>query len=430
MSRLKLSLLLSSLMMLIFVSVACSGSSTNESVASGANNGDREVIDYWHTYGEQEEKVLSEEIKPAFEEEFPEYELKLTRQPVEGLKQQVIAGVSGGAAPDLMRMDIIWTSEFAQMGALANVSDMDGFEESKEKLFESPMSTNFYQGNYYGLPVNTNTKIAIYNKEKLEEAGFSEPPATMEELEEVARVAVDNGVKGAINMVGVGQTWDFLPYFWSLGGSLTNEDYTQFDGYLNSDESLKALETMLGWYEDGLVSDSIIGGEPGTWEGIETGEYLLIDDGPWFFSILSNDESKPDPLDYTVWANIPEGDGGSRAPIGGENLVIFESATNKEGAWKFSKWMTSEKAQIIMAQGTGLIPTNVEAAKDEEFLELPFVEQYVEQLNTALPRTPLPMWSEIDQEISLNFEKVFRGELEPKEALDIAAEQAEKILHE
>jgi multiple sugar transport system substrate-binding protein len=34
--------------------------------------------------------------------------------PYEGLKQQVIAGVSGGEAPDLMRMDIVWVSEFGQ----------------------------------------------------------------------------------------------------------------------------------------------------------------------------------------------------------------------------------------------------------------------------------------------------------------------------
>ncbi|GGM38721.1 ABC transporter substrate-binding protein [Paraliobacillus quinghaiensis] len=439
MKKLKYSLLFSVLLILTLVSVACSSDTEGTANSSDTNQGDdsnnsknveKTEIDYWHTYGEQEEAVLFEEIKPAFEEEFPQYELKLTRQPLEGLKQQVIAAVSGGVAPDLMRMDIIWTPEFAALGALAEVSAMKGFDEVKERLYESPMKTNIYEGAYYGVPLNTNTKISVYNKEVLEAAGFSEPPKTMEELEEVAQAAVANDVKGAINVMGVGKTWDFLPYFWSLGGTLTNDDVTQFEGYLNSDESVEAIETLYGWYKDGLISETLLGGRPGTWEGIETGEYLAIDDGPWYFSILGKDQSKPDPLDYTVRGNIPEGEGGSRSVIGGENLVVFKNAENKEGAWTFAKWMTSENAQEIMARGTGLIPTNKDAAQDEQFLELPYANEYVEQLETALPRPTLPGWSEIDRIISLNVEKVFRGELDVQEALDIAAKEADEVLNE
>ncbi|WP_407271178.1 extracellular solute-binding protein [Radiobacillus sp. PE A8.2] len=441
MKKSKLMFLFAIVLSLVFITIGCSsdggdtangGDSSNDGENSngGEGNAEKTVIDYWHTYGEQEEKVLFEEIKPAFEEEFPQYELKLTRQPLEGLKQQVIAAVSGGVAPDLMRMDIIWTPEFAALGALADVGAMEGFEEVKANLFESPMATNFYDGSYYGVPINTNTKISVYNKSVLEAAGFTEPPKTMEELEEAASAAVNNGVKGAINVMGVGKTWDYLPYFWSLGGKLTDDEITQFDGYLNSAESVKAIETLYTWYEEGLISETLLGGRPGTWEGIETGEYLAIDDGPWYFSILANDASKPNPLDYTVWSTIPEGEGGSHSVIGGENLVIFNGAENQEGAWEFAKWMTGEKAQEIMARGTGLIPTNTIAAQDEQFLELPYAQEFVNQLETALPRPSLPGWSEIDRTISLNIEKIFRGELGVQEALDIAAQEADEILQD
>ncbi|KIL51056.1 extracellular solute-binding protein [Jeotgalibacillus campisalis] len=421
----KLSFLLALSMGASLVAAGCSSSDSGS-----GNDGDKVVLDYWHTYGEQEEKVLVEEIKPAFEEEHPDIELKLTRMPQEGLKQQVIAGVAGNAAPDIMRMDIVWVSEFAEMGALTEMGEMDGFEEVKETLFEAPMSTNFYDGGYYGLPLNTNTKIAIYNKEVLESVGYDEAPATMEELEDASRKAVEAGAEGGISIAGVGQTWDYLPYFWSLGGSLSNEDYTKFDGYLNSEESVKALETIVGWNEEGLISPIMLGGEPGTWEGIEKGQYMMVDDGPWFFSILMNEKDKQNPLDYTTWAPIPEGDGGSRSVIGGENLVIFENSDKKDAAWEFTKWMTEEEAQKIMGIGTGLIPTNRTAAQDPEFLELPFIEQYVKQLETALPRTPIPQWSEVEGEITLNFEKVLRGEMDPKEALDDAAAKADQILNQ
>ncbi|MCM3618468.1 extracellular solute-binding protein [Sutcliffiella horikoshii] len=408
---------------LLFVS-ACSG--TDKSSTDGGS-GDKTVIEYWHTYSDQEETVLTDKIKPLFEEAHPDIELKLTRMPYEGLKQQVIAGVSGNAAPDLMRLDIVWTSEFAQIGALQDLSTYEGFEEVKSSVFEAPMSTNLYEDKYYGLPVNTNTKIAIYNKELLEKAGLSEAPKTMDELVKAAEAAKSAGSKGGIG-IGGSFAWGFLPYFWSLGGTLTNENFTEFEGYINSPESIEAVETIAQWHKDGLTAPTILGGEPGAWDGMQNNEYLMIDDGPWFYSILMNEEgNKFDVIEETVRGLIPAGDGGSRSVIGGENLVIFSNSKHPEEAWTFAKWMLTEEPQKLMAE-TGLIPTNIEAANDPAFLENPFIQEYVTQLETALPRTPIPQWSEIEAIINLNFEKVMRGEMDAKAAMDDAAMQAEAIL--
>lgn len=406
---------------------ACGGGTEKKEEAAGNSKG-KTVVEYWHTYGEREEKVLKEKIKPLFEKEHPDIELKLTRMPTEGLKQQVIAGVSGDAAPDLMRMDIVWVSEFAKMGALKDLSTMEGFEEVKNSTFEGPMSTNLYQGKYYGVPVNTNTKVAIYNKALLEKAGLQEAPKTMDEFITVAKAAKEAGAKGSIGIGGVAQSWSWLPYFWSLGGKLTNEDFTKFDGFLNSQESIAAVEEIVKWHNDKLTAPTILGKEPGTWDGIKNNEYLMIDDGPWFYDILMNEkDSAFKPLEQTVRGLIPEGPGGSRSVIGGEDLVVFANSEHPEEAWEFAKWMVQEEPQKIMSE-TGLIPTNKVAANDPKFLEVPFVKEYVEQLKTAMPRTPIPQWSEFDAILSLNFEKVIRGKMTVKEALNDAAKQGDALL--
>jgi multiple sugar transport system substrate-binding protein len=411
---------------LLFAS-ACSGGENDAADGDKEGNNDKVTIEYWHTYGDQEEKVLVEKIKPLFEEQNPDIELKLTRMPYEGLKQQVIAGVSGDAAPDLMRMDIIWVPEFAKMGALKEVSSLDGFEDVKSSVFEGPMATNLYDGKYYGLPVNTNTKIAIYNKALMDKAGVTEAPKTMDELVAASEKANAAGAKGAIG-IGGSFSWAWLPYFWSLGGELTNEDYTKFDGFLNSPESIKAVEQIAQWQKDKLTAPTILGGEPGSWDGMKKNEYFMIDDGPWFYSILMNEEgSKFKPLEHTVRGLIPAGDGGSRSVIGGEDLVIFANSKHPEEAWTFAKWMLTEEPQKIMSE-TGLIPSNMTAANDPGFLEVPFVKEYVEQLETALPRTPIPQWSEIETIINLNFEKVIRGKMSAKEAMDDAAKKADSLL--
>ena len=44
--------------------------------------------------------------------------------PYDSVKQQMIQGVASGTGPDLMRMDIVWTTEFAELGALVAVDDL------------------------------------------------------------------------------------------------------------------------------------------------------------------------------------------------------------------------------------------------------------------------------------------------------------------
>ncbi|RJX38886.1 extracellular solute-binding protein [Paenibacillus pinisoli] len=425
-------------LVLVLVMAACSGGNGGNNGSSGNGGsgtdggtdkpaGKKVTIEYWHTYSDAEEMVLTDKIKPAFEEAYPNIELKLTRMPYEGLKQQVIAGVAGDAAPDLMRMDIVWVPEFAAQNALMEVSKLDGFEELKGRVFEAPMATNYFNSGYYGVPVNTNTKVAIYNKATLAEAGLTEAPKTMDELVAAAETLKAKGKYG-MGVSGI-HAWGLAPWFWSLGGSITNDDYTKADGYLNSEASVKALQTIMDWNSKGLVLPVMLGGEPGTWDGIISGEYLMSDDGPWFYStkIAEKEATGFDPLEETVRALMPAGDGGSRSVIGGENLVMFANSKHPEEAWTFAKWMLTEEPQKIMAE-TGLIPSNKAAADAMKSMDIPFVDTYVEQLETALPRTPIPQWGEVEAIFNLAFEKAIRGESEPKAALDEAVKQIEAIL--
>ncbi len=421
--------LLAGAMALVLVLMIAACGNGGSSGGSGSSSGKKVTIEFWHTYSDTEEKILVEKVKPAFEKSHSNIELKLTRMPYEGLKQQVIAGVAGEATPDLMRMDIIWVPEFASQGALLNLSEMPGFDAVQSSVFEGSLSTNIFEGNYYGLPLNTNTKIAIYNKDSLAEIGLSAPPKTIDELVAAAEALKAKGKYG-IGISGAG-AWSILPYFWSLGGSITNDDFTEVNGYLNSDASVKALETIIDWNKNGLVVPSILGGEPGTWDGIKTGEYAMIDDGPWFFSIL-HDETEIantgfDPNEKIIRGLIPSGAGGSRSVVGGENLVIFQGAKNPEAAWTFAQWMLTEEPQLMMVEA-GMVPTNKAAAEAIKVEDVPYIAEYVTQLETALPRTPIPQWGELESIFNLQFEKAIRGEMTAKEALDEAAKQITAVL--
>ncbi|WP_201024125.1 extracellular solute-binding protein [Tepidibacillus decaturensis] len=423
------------LITLLIVSMAAIsfGCAKSEETTEGNNTGNEQTnasnqeetikepvtIEFWHTYSDTEEVIFNEQVLPLFEEKYPNIKVTSTRMPYEGLKQQVIAGVAGDAAPDLMRMDIIWVPEFAKLGALMSLDDMDGFGDVSGQLFPGPLATNYYNGKYYGLPLNTNTKVAIYNKELLAEAGLTEAPKTFDQLIEASKALKAKGKFG----IGIGGTgpWGSLPYFWSLGGKITDENFTKASGYLNSPESIAALEKIVELNNEGLIAPTLLGGEPGTWDGVKE-QYLMIDDGPWFYSILGDEA-----LEITTPALMPEGDGGSVSVVGGEDLVMFNTTKHPEEAWTFMKFLMTEEPQKIMAQ-TGLIPTNQQAAGSTEVLSVPFIKPYIEQLKTAQPRTPHPNWVKIEESLDLAFGKAVRGEMGAKEALDQAAKEIDEFL--
>ena len=119
---------------------------------------------FWNAYSEPENKVMKETVIPKFEADHPNITVKSVQMPNDGLKQQVIQAISGNSSPDLMRMDIIWTPEFAKMGALTDITGLDGFSALKDGFFLEALPTNFLEGKYYGMPLDTNTKSGIYSK--------------------------------------------------------------------------------------------------------------------------------------------------------------------------------------------------------------------------------------------------------------------------
>jgi multiple sugar transport system substrate-binding protein len=399
----------------VFSFVACDKDNTTD------ENTDNEIVTltFWHTYSEGEAAVFDEQVIPAFEAAYPNIKIDSVRMPYDGLKQQVIAGAISDTGPDVMRMDIIWVPEFAELGALENISGYEGFDTLSTKFFEGPLSTNYFDGSYYGVPLNTNTKVGIFNNALMAELGIDEPITTFDQLL-TYKDQLDEG-EYLLGVSGTG-SWGMLPYFWTLGGSVTNDDYTVATGYINSQDSIDALATLKSWYDQGIIGPSVLGEEPNTWGGMGEGNYLLIDDGPWYYSIIGDSA-----VNGTTAALLPAGEAGSISVVGGENLVMLANSAHKDAAWTFMQWMSTMEPQIMMASA-GMIPTLVEAANSDDAKTAPYIQAYFDQLETANPRTPSPNWASIDELLGLAFESVFRGEKTPEQALNDIASQIDALL--
>ena len=340
------------------------------------------TITFWHTYGDAETPVIDEVIIPMFEAANPDIKVEAVRQSGD-FNQMLVTALGTVVVPDVARVDITKTSAYAKLGGIVAMDEIEGFDALKDAVLEAPLSTNLWNGHYYGLPLNTNCKAAVVNLNVLKELGFDEPPATMEEFVAACKEKAPGQYK--LNVSGLGD-WDLYPYFWLFGGKLTDEGFTTASGYLDSAESVAAINTMLELHEDGVFTIRDVDGTPDAWDGINS-EYAMFFEGPW---APFNEEAG------IVPALIPTWNGKSASVVGGENIVIFSGSQKQDAAFRFVTFMLSEEVQLELLK-VGVIPTLKSCVDSEAVQADPKWSVYMKQLESAQSRIPTPQASTVEQ---------------------------------
>lgn len=171
------------------------------SVCAFASAEEPVTITFWHTYGDAETPVIDEVIIPMFEAANPDIKVEAIRQSGD-FNQMLVTALGTGVVPDVARVDITKTSAYAKLGGIVAMDEIEGFDALKEAVLEGPLSTNLWNGHYYGLPLNTNCKAAVVNLNVLKELGFDAAPATMEEFVAACKEKAPGQYK--LNVSGLG----------------------------------------------------------------------------------------------------------------------------------------------------------------------------------------------------------------------------------
>lgn len=386
------------------------------------------TISFWHGYNELETQVFVEQVIPAFEAKHPGIKVESVRLGYDELRDKVVTTAAAGGGPDVMRLDIIWTPGFAASGLLEPLDRYDGFQDLLAEVYPGPLSTNYYGGRYYGLPLTTNTQIYVYNKELFAQSGV-DAPRTFEEFEVVSKL-LTRQEGGEITRwgydIGGPWAWHLLPWIWSNGGDVTDPDITTASGYLDSAATVGALERIVDWAMEGFLAPNIFQQGFDSWGSFVNGQLAARQDGPWFPRWI--DENYPG-FD-AGFALIPVGAGGeSISVVGGENIAIASGSEHKAEAWTFVQFMLSDEAQSIMAT-VGQMPVIRSAIAIPEFMDSQYYPVYLEQVATAKARTPHPRYGEIEQVIQAAFWQAISGEASPRAALEDATRQVNALLRE
>ncbi|MCX6059416.1 MAG: extracellular solute-binding protein [Chloroflexi bacterium] len=380
------------------------------------------TLQYWHTHSDAEAAQLDQVIA-AFEAANPGIKVESTRYAYSDYKTALLTAISSGAVPDAARLDIAWVSEFADQGALTQLDgNLPDFEAIIADTFPGPLSTNVWQDHYYGMPLDTNTQVLLWNKSVFEAAGLTAAPTTMEEFAAVTCQLTDAAKKTYGYAEGGTYFWAPAPVFYAMGGKITDEKITTATGYVNGADSVAAFTMLKDLYDQGCLSPNLLGGGIATDAGHAEGTYAMIIDGPWMVDIYKGNY----PNFEVNFAPVPSGPQGTTSSVvGGEDVVVLADSKNQEAAMKWAAYLLSPDAQKMMAS-VGQMPTLASLVGDPAMPA--YFAVFQEQLKTAQARVPHPKWSDMDNAINNAYQRMLKGDQTPQEALDQAATEIDALL--
>ena len=406
----------------LVLAAGCSSVGTNSAGSSGELSG---TVTFWHAYSADSPEVqtLEKTIIPAFEKLHPKVTVKDVAIPYDSLHQKLVTAVAGDVLPDLVRSDIGWVPELANLGVLVPLdSDLSGFKSLADSTYPGTLATNLWKGHYYGLPLDTNTRVMLYNAAVFQKAGITTIPQTLDDL-----IADAPKLKAAGSYAyadsGTGG-WNVLPFIWSEGGDITNATVTKASGYMNSSTTVAAVQKLVDMYKAGYLPSLILGDTGGlsTSDGLENGTYASILDGPWMYPIFAG--QYPDFLLHA--SQVPAGSKGSVSVVGGEDIVLTKASKNKPAAEAFMKYLLGSDAQIAMAK-VGQMSVLKSLGSQLTTINA-YYKQFVTQLATAKPRPATPAWTQIDTILQDAVRSAIKGDKTAQQAMDDAAKQSDALL--
>ncbi|MGA4988357.1 extracellular solute-binding protein [Nonomuraea bangladeshensis] len=381
-------------------------------------------VTWWDTTRPDSEGPTFQALIKEFETAYPGIKVKYVNVPSDQAQNQFqTAAQAGSGAPDVIRSEVAWTSQFASLGYLQPLDGSRAVDQADDFL-PGPSSSTKYNGKTYAVPQVTDTLALIYNKRLLKEAGHEEPPKTVAELKQTALdVKAKTGAQGlALNV----DSYFLLPFMYGEGGDLLDVQNKKI--VVDSPANVQAMQTVADLISSGAAA------KPATTESyanamtaLKEGKAAMIYNGPWALSEIYQGKEFQDKANLGI-APVPAGSVKAGAPTGGWNLAIYAGSKNIPAAYEFVRFMTTAKAQAKIAKEISLLPTRASAYADPDVQGNQDVAVFKPIMDTAVARPWIPEGGQLFQPLLEGYQDLVGGKSAPADMLKKVSEQYHGIM--
>ena len=332
---------------------------------------------------------------------------------------QLRTELQAGASPvDLIIGDLTWTAQLAANGWIADLSDRFT-PQMRKKFVSAPLESVTYENAVWGVPFFTDVGLMYRRTDLLEEAGFSNPPETWDELKQMALETKEKtGTENGFVFQGSeyeGHVVDALEYIWTHGGEALTENQ---DVVVNNPEAIAGLRTERSMIEDGVAPVAVtIYKEPDTHATFLNGDAVFARNWPYMYSLAADPALSQISQDQLGITPIPHAPGEESAGgLGGWNFYVKDAPEERiDAAWEFIQFATSSETEKFRALEGGYLPPLVDLYEDSEIREAVPVTRFAQDaLKTARTRPVSPFYSDMSIVMSAQFSRSLQGNAAPE----------------
>lgn len=328
------------------------------------------TVVHWQHFHEGRAKALQELIK-LFEQENPDITVKADFPPYEQYTDKLLSALATGTGPDVFQVPMEMAEQLLYSRFLTPVPASVMTTDQIEAAYLDWTVQRFKRdGVYWGLPTDVQHLVLYISDQLAREAGLdpTKPPATWQELLEQARKATKRDAQGNIVQAGLDTR-----YRWADCTSLL---YSFMDGPVVSPESRRANydspDGIAAWkFAEQLIRGPQAVDSPRFLTGqrkFEQSKAVYYINHPVARSVIGT--MAPN-LKYTV-APVPTLPGKPvRAPGHHWAYVVSAGTKNAEAAWKWVKFLASDKAVRKWMEVAGDLPSLKALASDPRLFTTP-----------------------------------------------------------
>ena len=390
-------------------------------------------LEFWFAGGKTAAGVIQDIVNEFNKSQSDYYVTAVQQADYDETYQKLQAGIAGNVAPDLALIEVDAADNLANKNQLTDLTPYISADADFQR--DDYIDVFFNQGVHgdvtYALPAYGTTQVMYYNKEVFEKAGVEpESIKTWQDLAETSKKIKEEGIAtyGWEPMWGEDNLIDFA---FSNGAQIFSEDGKTVT--INSDEWVQVWEDVRTWIHDDEIMAVHSGGQG--WEYWYNTMDDAVDGTAGGYVGSSGDQAD---LDFSVVGAMeqPAWDDDSESAPSAEakQLVSVAASTDeeKQGAFEFMKYFTSPENQATWSLATGYVSVRQSSSETENYkaysADHPEILVPLSQSSHATIRPVDPTGGEIYDALKIAADKVELEGVSAKEALDEAAETAQKAL--
>ncbi|MGA4843448.1 extracellular solute-binding protein [Streptomyces sp. G45] len=381
------------------------------------------TVTFWDTSNDAE-KSTYEKLAKGFEDLHPGVKVNYVNVPF-GEANAKFKNAAGGnsGAPDVMRTEVAWVADFANLGYLAPLDDTTALDKADDYLPQAAASTRF-KGKTYAVPQTIDTLALFYNKKMLKAAGV-EVPKTFADVKSAAKKIKSKTGKTGLYLRG-DDPYFYLPYLYGEGGDLLDTKKKEIT--VDDAEGEAAFKVMKDLVDSKAAVTDASDGYNNQLNAFKDGDVAMALDGPWSIEgALAGKQFKDDKANLGV-APVPGGSARQASPQGGWNLAAYAGSKNLDASYAFIKYMSSAKVQQQTTEKLSLLPTRTSVYKAKSVQGNQMVQFFKPAVDKSVQRPWIPEANSLFEPIRLQMGKVLGGDTSPGDGAKGIGDAYRKLL--